>query len=168
MKETDDILISEYWLSDLVSWDNTASHRITVLSWSQAAYFRHRESSIKLYPNHQLTEGGLENRNWMEEHQKQSCTSRGHLFMFSPSLPLKFWTAFLAVACFFSFLFAVMKWYCGESHTNKHSNTDTQWHIVWWMPTTRVLGWYAVSTATRGLYRHHAESWVMPVQELFK
>lgn len=31
MKATDDILISECWLTDLVSWDNAACHCITLL-----------------------------------------------------------------------------------------------------------------------------------------
>lgn len=163
MKATDDILIFEYWLSDLVSWDNTASHRITVLSWSQAAYFRHRESSIKLYPNHQLTEGVVKNRNWTEEHQKQSCTSRGHLFLFSPSLPLKMWTAFLAVACFFLFF----PWW--NDIVVKHTLTNTQ--IQRHSDTLSDGCQPRVSLVDMLFPQQHGVFiviWVMPALELFK
>lgn len=122
MKATDDILISEYWLTDLVSWDNTTFPRLTLLGWSKTAYFRHGESSIKFYPVH---EGGLANRNWMVEHHKQCCTSRGHLFIFSASRK-----NMIGLGLFF--FFAVMKWYCGEAggvgsrtHTQMQTHTET-------------------------------------------
>ena len=52
LKPRHGIWISYYRLTYLVLWDNTTFHRVTLLGWSKTAYFRHRESSNKLYPKH--------------------------------------------------------------------------------------------------------------------
>lgn len=104
IKATDDILISEYWLTDLVSWDNAIFHRVTLLGWRKAAYFRHRESSIKLYPNHRLTEGASGKQELNGGTSKTMLYFKGTSVHFLCSKP---WKNMIGRGL----CFTVMKWY---------------------------------------------------------